>query len=457
MLNRLRINLTIFYLMVAVALIAVVGGGSYFYLRQYFMNSTDLALQHQMAIELNRFGVPLPEELAAGEEEWCDTHLQRQPVTAPGGDVAIEGEDENYFIEAYDAELASIFVLPLSAKGELLFNPNAALPPINPDQDASLAAWETGCDWRTVTLANASRVRLYTHRLPQDFAPALLQVGRSLDDQDRVLRQFLMFVLILGGTSVVFLGGGSWWLAGRSVVPAQKAWQRQQVFVANASHELRAPLTFIRTSVEVALRSVLPDRPRELLEDVVGESDHMSALVEDLLLLSRLDAGKLPLKPEKICLEELLSGIARQAQVLADEKGIVVKTGEMQGQVTADRERLRQVLLIVLDNALHHTNRGGKITMISGPHGKNVAISVCDTGEGIPEEHLGHVFERFYRVSSARGKGKKQGSGLGLSIAKSLIDAQGGEIYLKSEEGKGTKVTICLPFIGNEANPSKYH
>ena len=453
MLNRLRINLTIFYLLAAVALIAMVGGGSYFYLRQYFMNSTDLALQHQMATELNRFGVPLPEELAAGEEEWCDTHLLGQTVVPFGEDDDHEWEEENEIGEAYDAELATIFVLPLSAEGKLLFNPNAAPPPISPDQEASQAAWETGCDWRTVSLANASRLRLYTHRLPKDFAPAMLQVGRSLDDQDRVLRQLLMFILILGGASVVFLGGGSWWLAGRSVVPAQKAWQRQQVFVANASHELRAPLTFIRTSVEVALRSVLPDRPRQLLEDVVGESDHMSALVEDLLLLSRLDAGKLPMKPEEICMEELLSGIARQIQILADEKGIEIKTGELQGQVIADRERLRQVLLIVLDNALHHTSRGGKITMISGPHGKNVAISVCDTGEGIPEEHLEHVFERFYRVSSARGKEKKQGSGLGLSIAKTLIDAQGGEIYLKSEEGRGTRVTVCLPSPGKGSMP----
>ncbi len=454
MLNRLRINLTIFYLLAAVALIALVGGGSYFYLRQYFLNATDLALQHQMATELNRFGVPLPEDLAAGDAEWCDTHLQGQAAAPVGEDEEVEWEDEDDFGEAYNADLAAIFVLPLSADGELLFNPNTAPLPIKPDQEASQAAWETGCDWRTVTLANTSRVRLYTHRLPIGFAPAMLQVGRSLDDQDRVLRQLLMFILILGGASVVFLGGGSWWLAGRSVVPAQQAWQRQQVFVANASHELRAPLTFIRTSVEVALRSGLPDRPRQLLEDVVGESDHMSALVEDLLLLSRLDAGKLPLKLEVIPLEEMLKEIARQAKVMADEKGIALSAGDLRGQVTADRERLRQVLLILLDNALQHTSEGGKITMISGPHGKHVAISVCDTGEGISEEHVAHVFERFYRVSSARGKENKPGSGLGLSIAKSLVDALGGEIFLKSEEGKGTRVTICLPSGGDDIGGS---
>ena len=454
MLNRLRINLTIFYLLAAVALIALVGGGSYFYLRQYFLNSTDLALQHQMATELNRFGVPLPEELAAGDAEWCDTHLQGQIAATTGEDQEHGGEEGDDFSEAYNADLAAIFVLPLSADGELLFNPNTAPLPIKPDQEASQAAWETGCDWRTVTLANSSRVRLYTHRLPTGFAPAMLQVGRSLDDQDRVLRQLLLFILILGGASVVFLGGGSWWLAGRSVVPAQQAWQRQQVFVANASHELRAPLTFIRTSVEVALRSVLPDRPRQLLEDVVDESDHMGALVEDLLLLSRLDAGKLPLKLEVIPLEEMLKEIARQAKVMADEKWIEISVGDLLGQVTADRERLRQVLLILLDNALQHTSQGGRITLTSGINGKNGVISVMDTGEGIPEEHVAHVFERFYRVSSARGKELKQGSGLGLSIAKSLVEAQGGEISMASEEGKGTRVTIHLPCVGNEEKPA---
>lgn len=448
MLNRLRINLTIFYLLAAAALIALVGGGSYFYLRQYFLNSTDLALQHQMATELNRFGVPLPDELAAGDKEWCDTHLQGQTPTAVRQEYDDEYDDEDSLHDAYNAELAAIFVLPLNADGELLFNPNAAPLPIQPDVAASQAAWEEGCDWRTVTQANGSRVRLYTHRLPLGFAPAILQVGRSLDDQDRVLRQLMMFILVLGGASIFLLGGGSWWLAGRSVVPAQKAWQRQQVFVANASHELRAPLTFIRTSVEVALRSILPERPRQLLEDVVEESDHMSALVEDLLLLSRLDAGKLPLKVEAIFLEAFLLEIVRQNQVLADETGVEISTGELQGEVIADRERLRQVLLIVLDNALHHIGKGGKITLDSSLHGKQVAIHVCDTGEGISEEHVAHVFERFYRVSSARGKETKQGSGLGLSIAKSLMEAQGGDISLKSEEGKGTQVTINLPSAG---------
>ena len=454
MLNRLRINLTIFYLLAAVALIALVGGGSYFYLRQYFLDSTDLALQHQMATELNRFGVPLPDELAAGDAEWCDTHLQGQTPTPVDREDDDEYDDEDRIHEAYDAELAAIFVLPLNADGELLFNPNAAPLPIQPDVEASRAAWTEGCDWRTVTRTNGSRVRLYTHRLPLGFAPAILQVGRSLDDQDRVLSQLLMFILVLGGASILFLGGGSWWLAGRSVVPAQKAWQRQQVFVANASHELRAPLTFIRASVEVALRSVLPDKPRQLLEDVVDESDHMSALVEDLLLLSRLDAGKLPLKVEEISLNGFLLDVTRQFQVLADEKGVEIAVGDLSGEVAADRERLRQVLLIVLDNALHHTSQGGKITLVSGLYGKYAAIHVCDTGEGIPEEHVAHVFERFYRASSARGKETKQGSGLGLSIAKSLVEAQGGDISLKSEEGKGTQVTIHLPCVGNEDKPA---
>jgi signal transduction histidine kinase len=214
--------------------------------------------------------------------------------------------------------------------------------------------------------------------------------------------------------------------------------------VANASHELRTPLTLMRASAEVALRG-LPQQDadrHELLSDVLHETDHMSKLVEELLLLSRLDAGRLKVDRLPIAVPELLADVQRQIGRLSDERGIRLCAGAASGVALADRTHLRQVLLIVLDNALRHTPKGGQVQIEAQACGRQIAIQVADTGEGIAPVHLPHVFERFYRANSARGS---SGSGLGLSIAKGLIEAQHGQIAITSELRKGTRVTIVLP------------
>ncbi len=154
-----------------------------------------------------------------------------------------------------------------------IFNPNSFAPPLVADAEAVAAAQARGSDWRTVRLKNGARVRLLTYHLDVSDGPAVLQVGRTLTDQDRLLNQLLVGLLGLGGIGAVLLGAASWWLAGRSLIPAQQAWERQQAFVANASHELRTPLTLMRASAEVAQRG-LPetDDRRALLGDVLQES-----------------------------------------------------------------------------------------------------------------------------------------------------------------------------------------
>ncbi len=247
------------------------------------------------------------------------------------------------------------------------------------------------------------RVRLLTYRLTRDDGPALLQLGRTLADQDRVLTQLTGVMLRLGMTSAAALGAGSWWLAGRALGPAQEAWNRQRAFIANASHELRTPLTLLRASAEVALRGLPPtDRDqRELLDDIVQESDHMTRLVDDLLLLSRLDAGRLELNCERLAVDEVLGEVAREVDRLAQERGISLEYRLGGGLVAADRTRLRQVLLVLLDNALRHTPAGGRIELRSQLVGHNVMITVSDTGSGSAPEHLSQLFTRFYRVDSA--------------------------------------------------------
>ena len=457
MLNRLRWQFSLIYLLAAIALMALIGGGAYRLLDYYFQSSTDLALRYRVALEFEKLGVTLPAELQAASLEWQTSRNQIAPTPIPTT-VAHEEEEEEEenekqadgssesgeSTEPYDSELSSIFVLPIDAQGGLVFNPNTYTPPLDPNRQAVNSALKNGSDLRTVRLANGTRARLLTYRLPGASNPALIQVGRSLADQDRILNQLLVSLVTLGGLSALLVGAGSWWLAGRSLRPAQEAWNRQQAFVANASHELRAPLTLMRASAEVAQRGLAQEDTRsELLKDILSESDHMSRLVDDLLLLSRLDSGRLALERVEIPLDSFLEDLGRQTGHLAEKQGIRLEISAPKLRAVGDPARLRQVLIILLDNALRHTPAGGAIRLEARQAGAWAQITVSDTGGGIAAEHLPHIFERFYRGTSQPGQ--SGGSGLGLSIARALVDAQHGQISVASQPGKGTQASVRLP------------
>lgn len=453
MLKALRWKLTFFYFVVALFLIALVGGGSYWLLSRYFQQTTDMALQYRMAQELSRYGVNLPPEMVSATTRWCDQNQLPTPGAVTGFDDDSSEyhweEYESFEDEAYNADLATIFVFPLDSEGDLLFDPNPVSPRVAPNREAAQEAIVDGCDWRTMILDDGRELRLFTYSLPINTAPRVLQVGRFMENTRNVLRTLMMGILGLAGFSTFVLGFGGWHLAGRSLKPAQQVFDQQQAFIANASHELRAPLTIIRATAEVGIRHAENDRQLALLHSLVEESDHMASLVEDLLLLSRLDAGKLKFEKEELSIQELFDSLVPATQVIMEKEGIVFEQSiqaAISSTIIADRTRLRQVLLILLINAIHHTPPGGKVQLSAQLRRKEICFIVEDTGEGIRTGDLPHVFERFYQADSSMGKENK-GSGLGLSIAKSLIDAHGGTIGVESEFGKGTRVSVVLPVL----------
>jgi signal transduction histidine kinase len=450
--SGLRLRLTLLYLLTALALLVIGGAGSYQLIANYFERTTDLALQHKMAHEFTLLRAPVPSALATADRDWSIERSDRNGSSNPGDNDEPWERYENvpptsFQARASDGELAAIFVLPLDASGQLLFDPNPFLLPTAPDTDAVRAALRMGSDLRTITTEDGERIRLLTYRLTRDDGPAVLQLGRTLGDQDRVLAQLLTILSIIGVASTVILGIGSWWLAGRALHPAQFAWERQQTFLSNASHELRTPLTLVRANAEVALRE-LPFRSadeRELVTDLIESTDHMTRLVDDLLLLSRLDAGRLKVECRPLAVADLLGDVSRQAGRLAEQRGIALVVERLEGAVQADPTRLRQVLFILIDNALRHTSAGGTIILKVLPAPGEPAMidfSVADTGSGIDPNHLPYVFERFYRDEHSRSSG---GSGLGLSIAHALVQAQGGTIRIESTPGVGTMVLFRLP------------
>jgi two-component system phosphate regulon sensor histidine kinase PhoR len=219
-------------------------------------------------------------------------------------------------------------------------------------------------------------------------------------------------------------------------------------FVANVSHELRTPLTAIRGYLETLLDGAIdePEHARRFLQIASSHAERLSRLVDDLLQLSNIETGKVVLAPEPLALAELASGIVAMFEAQATRGGVTL-SNEVPPHlaVLADRDRLVQILVNLLDNAVKYTPAGGRITLGAGPGpGGRVEVHVTDTGIGIPSTDLPRITERFYRVDKTRSR-ELGGTGLGLAIVKHLVQTHGGEIRVESELGKGTTVRFTLP------------
>ena len=238
----------------------------------------------------------------------------------------------------------------------------------------------------------------------------------------------------------------------------QASFRAQERFVGDASHELRTPLTAIRGNVDVLLRQARlggrsPD-PTDLttaLDDIRRESDRMRRLLDDLLLLARTDAdagkdpaGTAPVRRERVRLDEIAVEAVRSAEALAS--GQVFELEAPRGvEVPGDPDRLHQLVMILLDNAIRHTPPGGRIRVaVAATADGQARIAVRDEGEGIAPEHLPHLFERFYRADGARGRASG-GTGLGLAIARAICRAHGGEISVTSAPDQGATFLVTLP------------
>jgi signal transduction histidine kinase len=213
-------------------------------------------------------------------------------------------------------------------------------------------------------------------------------------------------------------------------------------FMADVSHELRTPLTVIQGNVEVGLQ-LEPGARREILEEIAGETERMSRMLEDLLFLARSDSESLPLDFDTVPVSSLLESLERRARILVRERGSSLDAGlSGEGKINCDVERVEQAVLVLVDNAARYGPEGGEITLTSRTRPGELVIEVSDRGPGIAEGDLPRVFERFYRGEDARGK---RGSGLGLPIARTIAEAHGGSIEATSRPGEGTRMSLILP------------
>lgn len=217
-------------------------------------------------------------------------------------------------------------------------------------------------------------------------------------------------------------------------------------FVANVSHELRTPITSIKGFSETLLDGAMqdPDISKEFLQIIYNESNRIQLLIEDLLALSKLESDNFRLVLHKINAIELVETLTPAIMYKAEEKGITFTQDIEDIDIKADKDRITQVIINLIDNALHYTPEEGTVALRVYQAKDRIKIEVSDTGIGIPEKELPRIFERFYRIDKARTR-NSGGTGLGLAIVKHIIEVHDGEILIDSEVDKGTIITVCLP------------
>jgi two-component system OmpR family sensor kinase len=369
-----------------------------------------------------------------------------------------------------------------------LRNQSANVPPIghafDPDQLADTV--------RTFSTVSVNRTHMRVLTVPvmdpaRDEVVGYLQLATSLTAVDQA-QSLLLIVLIGGGLSSLIIAALVGWItAGAALRPLDRVTETalqitraddlsrripgsgaardevgrltqafneslerlerlfdvQRRFLADVSHELRTPLTAIRGNLDLLRRLSSPDR--ESMEAIDSEVERMTRLVNDLLILAQAESGRLPLAKDVVELDTLLLDAFKEGKMLSQGK-VELRIGrEDQARVLGDRDRLKQVVLNILSNAIQYTPHGGQVDIGLTCVGEWARLTVTDTGPGIPADDLPHVFERFYRSDTSRQRTKGGGAGLGLSIAYWITRGHGGNIEVASEPNQGTTFSVWLP------------
>ena len=401
---------------------------------------------------------------------------------------SIGSENDQFDFAGQPSEL----VLLYDDSGHLLqrWGKTMDVPQINTLVEQALAGQSL---FTTGKADNGEGIRLYTAPLKDELGIyAAVVVGRSPSNVQDVMEKFKYILIFAVLATVALAGGGGLFLANRAFKPVERitrtaqeieendlskrievhgedelgklastlnemiarlerAFHRQRQFTADASHELRTPLSVIQAESTLALQKKRTESDyRKSLELISLDAAHMSTLIDRLLFLARTETGKEPLNLESVNLKELLTGLASETKALCQGKGLLFKLGTLENLVMkGDGVYLKQLFLNLLDNAMRYITSGGTISISMVRSGENAVIAIKDSGIGIPEEHIPHIFERFYRADMARSRAEG-GAGLGLSISQHIAEMHGGKIEVESQVGQGSTFSVFLPLFGKD-------
>ncbi|MBL1202556.1 MAG: two-component sensor histidine kinase [Nostoc sp. GBBB01] len=355
--------------------------------------------------------------------------LRRQSALKEHGIFNPVYKDKQYYIRFLDTSRRLIAVAG--------FQPHE-LPPIVQTQ-----VWQTVKDLQGNRYTQKS-VLLHTQ---DNEIWGYIQVGRNLNDLDSRLAA-LKLILALGlPITVLLVGGSSWWLAGLAMRPIDSSYKQMQQFTSDASHELRTPLAAINATVETLFdMEYLPDEGRDILVSIQRQNHRLAELVQDMLLLSRLEQHALAIQQTPCCLNILINDLIEEFSALAAAASLQLTSLVLCQEllyVMGDEDQLLRVLSNLIANAIQYTP-AGYVNVILKRSNSHAVIEVQDTGIGIALHEQKQIFDRFYRVNSDRSR-TTGGSGLGLAIAHAIVQAHRGSIQVQSLIGKGSTFIVYLP------------
>jgi heavy metal sensor kinase len=406
----------------------------------------------------------------------------------PAGDIAWRAAghdthgDEDAWIEAWSPDGKSLYRSHSFVRSGL--------------DKTSLPLPHASLGYRSVTLADGRGLRMLTEDYPLGGVPVIIRVGRSEERLRHELRELSILLAIGFVMAVGAAGVGGYLLARRALSPIgrmadqamkitaerlgerlpianpddelgqlasvfnqtfgrlQASFEQLRRFTADASHELRTPLTAIRSVGEVGLSESRDEKAyRDIIGSMLEEVDRLAKLVEQLLMLSRADAGQVPLLRGRVDLQVLAREVADHLAVLVEEKKQRIQVeGNGDVIVEADRIVLRQAVINLYDNAIKYSPEGSSIHVSIRAEDRSAVLEVRDRGIGIPRGSQEHVFERFYRVDKGRSR-ELGGTGLGLSIARWAVEVHGGQVGVDSEVGEGSTFRVVLPLARADPGP----
>jgi signal transduction histidine kinase len=275
--------------------------------------------------------------------------------------------------------------------------------------------------------------------------PRWMMVASSLSEVERQQHEVLETMWFAIPFAVLLAGAGGLWMASRTIRPIEDALRAQRQFMADASHELRTPVSIVRTASEVSLSAAYREEPdyREALAIVSSQAGRLSRLVESMFMLARADADGHPLRRVDLYLDEIVGECCRAATVLCDERRVAIQRGTWDEiPFCGDEDLLRRMIVNLLTNAVQHSPADGVVAVEVVRRDREAVISVRDGGSGIPVADQARIFDRFVRLDPARSG---SGAGLGLPIARSIAEAHGGTLVLAQSGSDGSRFVVALP------------
>jgi signal transduction histidine kinase len=273
-------------------------------------------------------------------------------------------------------------------------------------------------------------------------------ISQFPDLMEDVQRRLIMEIVIIDAVIIAIFAAAGYFFAGRALRPIQEMVEEQNRFVSDSSHELRTPLTALRTSIEVNLRDrkLTLEKAKSLLQENLEEVTNLQTLSDSLLALAQYQNTPTEALHRSLKIMDILEEAKRKVHALAEAKKIAIAITGRDCQLRGDDQTLVELFVILLDNAIKYSSENSEISVSTEKIDGFIAISVADHGIGIAEKDMEHIFDRFYRADKSRSReGKKNGYGLGLSIAQSIVEAHNGEIEVESEAGEGSTFTVKLP------------